>query len=64
VPTWEGFIRNFKGQCPLGRPRCRCENIKRLLKKVIWKGNDWNDLAQERGKRVAFLNTVMNFGMP
>jgi len=49
---------------PLGRPKCRCKNIKRLLKKISWEGIDWNDVAQERSKWLAFLNTVMNFRMP
>ena len=55
---------SFRGQWPLGGPKRRRKNIKRLLKKISWEGTDWNDLAQERGKWLAFLNTVMKFRMP
>jgi hypothetical protein len=30
------------------------------LKDAEWGGKDWNDLAQERERRRAFVNVVMN----
>ena len=49
---------------PLGRPRHRWEdNIKKDLKKMGGDG-DWMELAQDRDKWQALVNTVMNFRFP
>jgi hypothetical protein len=46
---------------PLGRPRHRWEdNIKMNLQEVGYGGIDWIDLAQERDRRRAVVNAVMN----
>ena len=48
----------------LGRPRLRWEdNIKMDLKKVRG-GGDWMELAQDRDRWRALVNTVMNFWVP
>jgi hypothetical protein len=46
-------------------PRRRWEdNIKMDLREVKWRGIDWNNLAQDRDRRRALVNTVMNLRVP
>jgi hypothetical protein len=52
-----------EGRRPLGRPRRRWENIIKIdLKEVGWGGGgmDWINLAQDRDRWRAVVNTVMN----
>jgi hypothetical protein len=50
---------------PLGRPRRRCvDNIKMDLLEVGWGGVDWIGLVQDRDKRRALANAVMNLRVP
>jgi hypothetical protein len=52
------------GRRPLGRPRRRWQdNIKMDLREVGW-GKDWINLAQDRGRWRALVNTVMNLRVP
>jgi len=54
-----------KGKRPLGRPRFRWEdNIKMDLQEVECGGMDWIDLAQERDRRQALVNAVINLWVP
>ena len=54
-----------EGKIPLGRPRRRWEdNIKMDLQEVGCKGMDWIDLAQDRDRRLALVNVVMNLRVP
>jgi hypothetical protein len=47
------------------RPRRRwVDNIKMDLRKVGWDGRDWIDLAQDRDRWRALVNTVMNLRVP
>jgi uncharacterized protein YebE (UPF0316 family) len=50
-----------EGRRPLGRLRLRWEkDIKMNLREVGWGGTDWIDLAQDRDRWRAFVNTAMN----
>jgi hypothetical protein len=54
-----------EGKRPLGRPRCRwADNIKIDLLEIGWGGVDWIGLAQDRDKRTALVNAVMNLRVP
>ena len=53
-----------EGKRTLGRPRRRWEdNIKLDLRKVGG-GGDWMELAQDRDRWRALVNTMMNFQVP
>ena len=50
---------------PLGRSTRRWEdNIKRNLQEVEWNGLEWIDLAQDRDRRRAVVNAIMNLRVP
>jgi hypothetical protein len=54
-----------EGKRPLGRPRRRwVDNIKIDLREIRWNGMYWIDLAQDRDKWRAVVNTVMNLRDP
>jgi len=67
---WEGrgvhrvLVGKPEGKRPLGRPRRGWEdNIKMDLREVGG-GGDWMELAQDRDRWRALLNTVMNLRVP
>jgi hypothetical protein len=54
-----------EGKRTLGRPRRRWEdNIKMNLRETGIDGANWIRLAQDRVQWRAFVNTVMNLGVP
>jgi hypothetical protein len=54
-----------EGKRPLGRPRCKwMDNIKMGLRETGWRGIDWINLAQNRDKWRALVNSVPNFQVP
>jgi hypothetical protein len=54
-----------EGKRPLGRPRRRWEdNIKMGLREIGIEGANWIQLAQDRVRWLAFVNTVMNLRIP
>ena len=54
-----------EGKRPIGRPSSRWEdNIKMDLLEVGCGGMDWIDLAQDRERRRALVNGVLNLWVP
>ena len=63
--AYRAFMGKPEKRRPLGRPRRRWEgNIKTDLREVGWGGIDWIDLAQDKDRWRALVNTVMNLGVP
>ena len=59
------LVGKLKGKWPLGRPRRkRQDNIKMDLQKVGCGGMDWIDVVQDRDRRLALVNAVMNLRVP
>jgi len=58
-------VGKHEGKRPLGRPRHRWEdNIKIDLQEFGRGGMDWIELAQDKDRRWAFVNAVMNLQVP
>ena len=53
-----------EGKRPLGRPRCRWEDIKMHLQELGCGGMDWIELAEDRGRWRAFVRAVVNLRVP
>jgi hypothetical protein len=52
-----------EGKRPLGRPRRRWEDgIRMDLREIDWGGVDWIQLAQDRDRWRALVNTAITFG--
>jgi hypothetical protein len=50
---------------PLGRPKRRCvDNIRMDLAEAGWGGVGWIGLAQDRNRRRALMNSVLNLRIP
>jgi hypothetical protein len=53
------------GRRPIESPRRMWEdNIRMELREIGWDGVDWIDLAQDRDKCRALVNTIMNLRVP
>jgi hypothetical protein len=65
IGAYRILVGRPEGRRPLGRPRRRWEdNIKIDLQEVGWKGVDWIDMVQDRDRRRAVVNAVMNLRVP
>jgi hypothetical protein len=54
-----------EGKTPLGRPRCRwVDNIRMDLGEVGWSDVDWIGVGQDRNRRRALVNSVLNLRVP
>jgi hypothetical protein len=54
-----------EGKRPLGRPRRRwMHNIRMALGEVGWGDVDWIDLAQDRNRWRALVNSVLKLRVP
>jgi hypothetical protein len=64
--SWSNFLSGEPdGKRPLGRPRRRWEdNVKMDFQEVGCQCLDWIELAQDRDRRRALMNAVMNFMVP
>jgi hypothetical protein len=63
--SYKNLVGTPKGKRPLGRPRLRWENIIRMdVREIGWGGMDWIDLAQDRDRSRALVNTVINLRVP
>ena len=63
--VYRDLVGRPEGKRPLLRPRRKWEdNIKIDLKKVVCGGIDWIVLAQDKYRRWALVNAVMNLRVP
>jgi hypothetical protein len=63
--AYRALLGKPEGIRPLGRPKHRWEdNIKMYLREVGCEGIHWIDLAQDRNRWRALVNTVMNLRVP
>jgi len=53
-----------EGKRPLGRPRRRWEDNITMGLWEVGGGGDWKELAQDRDRWRALVNTVMNLRVP
>ena len=53
-----------EGKRPLGRPRRRWEDNIKIDLRGVGAGGYWMELAQDRDRWGALVNTVMNFRFP
>ena len=53
-----------EGKRPLGRPRRRWEDNIKMYVREVGEGGDWMELAQDRDRWRALVNTVMNLRVP
>jgi hypothetical protein len=59
------LVGKSEGKRPLGRPRRRwVDNIRMDLGAVGWGGVNWICLAQDRNRRRALVNSVLNLRVP
>jgi hypothetical protein len=57
-------VGKYEGKRPLGRRRRRFDDIRMDLREIGLEGMDWIDLAHDREKWRAVVNTVMNIQLP
>jgi hypothetical protein len=58
------LVRKPEGKRPLGRPRCRWEDIRMALREIGWKVVDSLHMAEDMDQWQAAVNMVMNLRGP
>jgi hypothetical protein len=59
------LVGKLDGKKPLGRPRCMwVDNNKMTLREIGWSCMGWIDLAQDRDRWRAIMNTGMKLWVP
>jgi len=58
------LVEKPEGKRQLGRPRRRWENNIKIDRREVGGGEDWMELAKDRERWRALVNTVMNFRDP
>jgi hypothetical protein len=59
------FVGKPEGKRPLGIPRRRrVDNITVDFREIRWGGMDWINLTQDRDRRWALVNAIMNIRVP
>jgi hypothetical protein len=59
--AYRGLVGEPQGKRPLEKPKRRWNcNIKMDVKEIGCEGGDWIHVAQDRDKRRAVVNTLMN----
>ena len=53
-----------EGRRPLEIPRLKWEDSIKMHLREVGEGGDWMELAQDRDRWRALVNTVMNFRVP
>jgi hypothetical protein len=62
--AYNTLVGRPEGRRPLVRPRRRWEDIKMDLREIGFGDVDWIHLAQDRDRRRALVNTVINLRVP
>jgi hypothetical protein len=63
--AYRSLVGKPEGKRSLGRQRCRwVDNIRMDLGELGWGDVDWIGLAQDRNRRRALLNSVLNLRVP
>jgi hypothetical protein len=59
--VYKVLVGKVEGKGTLGRPRRRWENgIRMDVRDIVWGSVEWIQLAQDRDRLRALVNTVMN----
>jgi hypothetical protein len=59
------LVGKQEGKRPLGRPRRRLvDSIRMDLGEMGWDDVDWIDLAKDKNRRRAIVNSVLNLRVP
>ena len=59
-----GLLGKSEGKRPLGRPRRRWEDNIKMDLQEMGGGGDWLELAQDRDRWPALVNTLINLRVP
>jgi hypothetical protein len=63
--AYKFLVGKPEGRSPIGRPKHRClDNFRMDLVEVGWGNVDWIGLAQNRDRRRALVNSVLNLRVP